>query len=216
MRPLAAADPQRRPRADRPAPAPPHAAARRDLRIADGVITEMGRGLRTAAGRARPRRDRLRRLSGLGQHPPPPVPVAAEGRCRRASTATLTPWLKAVPYAHRGGFDEATLRLAARIGLVELMLSGCTTIADHHYIYYPGMGFDPSEVLFDEAEKLGVRFMLLRGGAHADARRRSRRAGAPAAGVARRDARCGRGDRAPLPPARPARAHAASRWRRPR
>ena len=91
--------------------------------------------------------------------------------------ATLTPWLKAVPYAHRGGFDEATLRLAARIGLVELMLSGCTTVADHHYIYYPGMGFDPSAALFDEAEKLGVRFMLLRGGA---TQTRDAEAGAPA------------------------------------
>jgi len=53
------------------------------------------------------------------------------------------------------GFDEQTLRIAARVGIVELMLSGCTTVADHHYIYYPGMGFDPSAVLFDEAEKLG-------------------------------------------------------------
>lgn len=91
--------------------------------------------------------------------------------------ATLTPWLKAVPYAYRGRFDEDMLRLAARIGIVELMLSGCTTVADHHYIYYPDMGFDPSELLFDEARSLGVRFMLLRGGA---TQTRDAEAGAPA------------------------------------
>jgi cytosine/adenosine deaminase-related metal-dependent hydrolase len=82
-----------------------------------------------------------------------------------AIDSTLTPWLKAVPYAHRGGFDEAALRLAARIGIIELLLSGCTTVADHHYIYHPRMGFDPSQALFDEAARLGARFMLLRGGA---------------------------------------------------
>ncbi len=56
------------------------------------------------------------------------------------------------------------LRLAARIGIIELMLSGCTTIADHQYHYYPGMPFDASAAIFDEAEKLGVRMVLCRGG----------------------------------------------------
>jgi 8-oxoguanine deaminase len=79
--------------------------------------------------------------------------------------ASLTPWLSAVPYAYRGAFDEGMVRLAARIGLAELLLSGTTTVADHHYIYYPGIGFDGTAALFDEAHKLGLRFMLLRGGA---------------------------------------------------
>ena len=55
-------------------------------------------------------------------------------------------------------------RLAARIGLVELALSGCATVADHNYHYVPGMPYDGSAILFDEADKLGLRFVLCRGG----------------------------------------------------
>jgi 8-oxoguanine deaminase len=147
-----------------------------DLRIANGVITEMGRGLLPQPGeRVLDATDCVIYPGWVNTHHHlfqsllKGVPAGID--------ATLTPWLKAVPYAHRGGFDEATLRLAARVGLVELMLSGCTTVADHHYIYYPGMGFDPSAALFDEADKLGVRFMLLRGGA---TQTRDAEAGAPA------------------------------------
>jgi cytosine/adenosine deaminase-related metal-dependent hydrolase len=79
--------------------------------------------------------------------------------------ATLTPWLAATPYRFRAGFDAQRFQLAARIGLVELALSGCGTVADHNYLYYPGMPFDASAILFDEAERLGLRFVLCRGGA---------------------------------------------------
>jgi 8-oxoguanine deaminase len=79
--------------------------------------------------------------------------------------ATLTPWLAATPYRFRSGFDAETFRLAVRIGLIELALSGCGTVADHNYLYYPGQDFDPSAILFEEAEALGLRFVLCRGGA---------------------------------------------------
>lgn len=79
--------------------------------------------------------------------------------------ATLTPWLAATPYRFRAGFDEDIFRLAARLGLIELALSGCATVADHNYLYYPGQDFDSSAVLFEEAEALGLRFVLCRGGA---------------------------------------------------
>ena len=77
----------------------------------------------------------------------------------------LVPWLAAVPVPYRRHFDgEASLRLAARIGLVELLLSGCSTVADHQYHYWPGMPFDASAAVFDEAERFGLRFVLCRGG----------------------------------------------------
>jgi cytosine/adenosine deaminase-related metal-dependent hydrolase len=44
------------------------------------------------------------------------------------------------------------------------VLSGCTTVADHQYHYYPGMPFDASAIVFEEAARLGVRFVLCRGG----------------------------------------------------
>ncbi|MBK5957786.1 amidohydrolase [Rhodoplanes elegans] len=77
----------------------------------------------------------------------------------------LAPWLSAVPVAYRRFVDAETLRIAATIGIAELVLSGCTTIADHHYAYWPGMGFDGSALLFELAEQFGVRFVLMRGGA---------------------------------------------------
>lgn len=78
---------------------------------------------------------------------------------------SLTDWLAATPYRFRARFDEKLFRLAARIGLVELALSGCGTVADHHYLYYPGMPYDSSAILFEEADALGLRFVLCRGGA---------------------------------------------------
>jgi 8-oxoguanine deaminase len=78
----------------------------------------------------------------------------------------LVQWLSSVPVRYRQGFDqELMFRLAARIGLIELLLSGCTTVADHQYHNYPNMPFDPSAVVFDEAQKLGMRMVLCRGGA---------------------------------------------------
>ncbi|HTP96287.1 MAG TPA: amidohydrolase family protein, partial [Burkholderiales bacterium] len=77
----------------------------------------------------------------------------------------LMQWLDAVPYRYRYRFDEDLLRTAAEIGIAELMLSGVTTVADHHYVYWPGIGYDPAAVLFDAAGRLGVRFVLCRGGA---------------------------------------------------
>lgn len=78
--------------------------------------------------------------------------------------ATLTPWLAATPMRLRPLMDEHSFRLAARIGMVELALSGCGTVADHNYHYYPGMPYDSSAILFEEAGALGLRFVLCRGG----------------------------------------------------
>lgn len=77
----------------------------------------------------------------------------------------LIDWLEAVPVTYRQFVNEERLRLAATIGIAELLLSGCTTIADHHYSYWPDMPFDGSAILFDVAEQMGVRFTLMRGGA---------------------------------------------------
>lgn len=73
-------------------------------------------------------------------------------------SARLADWLAAVPVRHRQAFDyEAVFRLAVRVGLTELLLSGCTTVADHQHHCYCGMPFDATAVVFDEAEKLGMR-----------------------------------------------------------
>jgi len=76
----------------------------------------------------------------------------------------LAEWSPAVSLRYRGGFDEKTFRVAARLALTELVLAGCTTIADHQFLYWQGMDFDPAAIAFDEAARLGVRLILCRGG----------------------------------------------------
>ncbi|QEW23327.1 Isoxanthopterin deaminase (plasmid) [Paracoccaceae bacterium] len=76
----------------------------------------------------------------------------------------LDVWLAQVPYRYWPQLDEETLRISARIGLTELALTGATTVCDHHYLFPDAYDYDPAEVLFDEAGKLGLRFVLARGG----------------------------------------------------
>ncbi len=68
---------------------------------------------------------------------------------------SLTAWLSATPYRFRAAFDEHTFRLAVRIGLVELLRSGCASVADHNYLYWPDMPFDTSEIVFSEGKRWG-------------------------------------------------------------
>lgn len=76
----------------------------------------------------------------------------------------LDDWLRLVPYAFWPHLDEQTLRVSARIGLAELALSGATTVCDHHYVFSDRYDYDPAEVLFEEAARFGLRFVLARGG----------------------------------------------------
>jgi 8-oxoguanine deaminase len=77
----------------------------------------------------------------------------------------LAGWLRAVPYTYRSKFDEEALAVAARIGLAEMLLSGTTTVADHHYLFNDSFRFDPAQVIFDVARSLGIRLVFCRGGA---------------------------------------------------
>lgn len=76
----------------------------------------------------------------------------------------LDDWLRLVPYGYWPDLDENALRVSARIGLAELALSGATTVCDHHYIFSDLYDYDPAEVLFEEAARFGLRFVLARGG----------------------------------------------------
>ena len=84
---------------------------------------------------------------------------------RSGIDAPLLEWLRAVPYSYWNKIDEEALRTAARIGLVELLLSGTTLAADHHYLFAESYRFDPSHVIFEVAEELGIRLVFCRGGA---------------------------------------------------
>jgi len=77
----------------------------------------------------------------------------------------LAGWLRSVPYRLWSKIDEEALAVAARIGLTEMLLSGTTTIADHHYLFSGSYRFDPAQVIFEVARSLGIRLVLCRGGA---------------------------------------------------
>ena len=73
----------------------------------------------------------------------------------------LFPWLKAL-YPLWARLRPEDLRLAVRAALVELMLSGCTTAADHHYLYPAGLE-NAVDIAVEEARALGIRVTISRG-----------------------------------------------------
>jgi cytosine/adenosine deaminase-related metal-dependent hydrolase len=84
---------------------------------------------------------------------------------RSGIDSPLHAWLRAVAYSFWHKIDEEALRVAARIGLAELLLSGTTTAADHHYLFAESYRFDPAHVIFEVAQELGLRLVFCRGGA---------------------------------------------------
>jgi 8-oxoguanine deaminase len=73
----------------------------------------------------------------------------------------LFPWLTAL-YPLWSRLTPEDLRLAVRAALAELLLSGCTTAADHHYLYPPGLE-DAVDIAVEEARALGIRATISRG-----------------------------------------------------
>src|SRR2546423_14229553 len=55
----------------------------------------------------------------------------------RAQEANLFEWLTTL-YPVWAGIDDESVYAAARTGLAELALSGCTTVFDHHYVFPRG------------------------------------------------------------------------------
>ena len=73
----------------------------------------------------------------------------------------LFPWLKAL-YTVWGRITPEAFRLATRVAYTELLLSGCTTAGDHHYLFPKGLE-DSVDVQVDEARSLGIRAAITRG-----------------------------------------------------
>jgi 8-oxoguanine deaminase len=73
----------------------------------------------------------------------------------------LFPWLQSL-YPIWARLDPESFRLSVRLALTELLMSGCTTAADHHYLFPNGLesGID---IEAEEARALGIRVTLTRG-----------------------------------------------------
>ncbi|MCA7086020.1 amidohydrolase family protein [Cupriavidus sp. DB3] len=135
-----------------------------DIRIRDGRIAEIAAGLAPLPG------ERVLDATGCVVYPGwintdhhlfqnllKAVPAGIN--------ADLQAWLAAVPYPRLAAFTPEVLRAAVRLGMAELLLSGTTTCADHHYLYHHGHGAETGDLLFDVAEEMGLRLVLCRGGA---------------------------------------------------
>jgi cytosine/adenosine deaminase-related metal-dependent hydrolase len=79
----------------------------------------------------------------------------------RAQDADLFTWLREL-YPYWARLDADAVYAAARTGIAELALSGCTTVFDHHYVFPNGTtGLVEAEV--QAAGELGVRIVASRG-----------------------------------------------------
>ena len=73
----------------------------------------------------------------------------------------LFPWLQAL-YPIWARLTPEALDLGMTLAMAELMLSGCTTTTDHHYVFPAGLE-DAVDIEVEAARRLGMRVLLTRG-----------------------------------------------------
>lgn len=73
----------------------------------------------------------------------------------------LFPWLKTL-YPVWSGLNSDHLNISSTLAMSELMLSGCTTASDHHYVFTDGLE-NAIDIQIEAARKLGMRVHLTRG-----------------------------------------------------
>ena len=128
--------------------------------IEDGVIAWVG------AGEPRGGAEGAERIDGRGCVALPGL-VNTHHHLYQAMTRAMAQdqglfgWLVAL-YPVWSGLDAEWELAAARVGLAELALSGCSMTTDHHYVFPAGAG-DLLEVEISAARELGVRFHPCRG-----------------------------------------------------
>jgi 8-oxoguanine deaminase len=73
----------------------------------------------------------------------------------------LFPWLQAL-YPIWAGLTSEALDLGMTLAMAELILSGCTTTTDHHYVFPAGLE-NAIDIEVAAAKRLGLRVLLTRG-----------------------------------------------------
>ncbi len=128
-----------------------------DIRIENGVITDIAPGLETVGAEVHNAKGCLVTPGLVNTHHhlfqtlTRAVPAAQD--------ALLFGWLQTLyPIWSRFGPDD--MRLSTRIGLSELALSGCTTSSDHLYLFPNGARLDDT---IEAATQVGLRFHATRG-----------------------------------------------------
>ena len=136
-----------------------------------------------AAGGIVVRDDRIVELVGMGEEPLTPVgdvfdasdrvllPGLINGHHHFYQTLTrayppalnkpLFGWLKSL-YPVWANLTEEAIAVSTRLALAELMLSGCTTASDHHYLFSAALT-QAIDIQVEAAASLGARVVLTRG-----------------------------------------------------
>jgi 8-oxoguanine deaminase len=78
-----------------------------------------------------------------------------------AANAELFDWLRTL-YPIWARLDEEAVHVSTLAGMAELLLSGCTTTADHHYVFPRGRS-ELIDVQIAAARRIGMRFHPTRG-----------------------------------------------------
>ena len=78
-----------------------------------------------------------------------------------AANKELFPWLQSL-YPIWANLDEEAIAASTELALTELLLSGCTTAADHHYVFSQDLS-RAIDVQAEVARRMGMRVLLTRG-----------------------------------------------------
>lgn len=127
--------------------------------------------------------NRIVQIPGLGQHPDLPVDeihnasdqVVIPGlvnthhhyyqtltrACPAGLDKKLFPWLKGL-YPIWANLTPEMIDVSTRVACAELLLSGCTTSADHHYLF-TDQCLDALDIQVKAVHETGIRSMLTRG-----------------------------------------------------
>ncbi|TBR41765.1 amidohydrolase [Marinomonas agarivorans] len=78
----------------------------------------------------------------------------------------LGEWLQSVPYRFWPKMPAELVYLAAKMGLIDMLRSGVSICADHHYLYHLHSSSAVEQAIWQAADELGIRLVLCRGGAN--------------------------------------------------
>ncbi|MEM7294173.1 MAG: amidohydrolase family protein, partial [Pseudomonadota bacterium] len=81
--------------------------------------------------------------------------------CSAALNKPLFPWLKSL-YPLWANLDAEMIHTSTQLACAELLLSGCTTAADHHYIF-PSSAPEALDAQVEAIRDIGIRATLTRG-----------------------------------------------------
>ena len=80
----------------------------------------------------------------------------------QAINNSLFAWLQQLYPIWGAHLDRNSFRLAVRVALTELLISGCSTASDHLFVFPEDLA-DAVDIEAEEAAKLGMRMTLTRG-----------------------------------------------------